>query len=84
MTPGALTNVLAETVDAPSEASALEIQCSGTLLPRLPSANALTLTTTALNRTCLEAFGITSSFAGTVVPEIRVDRVSDYSADWPM
>src|SRR5258705_4424738 len=47
------------------------------------SANALTLTATALNRTCLEAFGITCSFEGTVVSEICADRVSDYAAEEP-
>jgi hypothetical protein len=69
MTLGAITNALAETVDAPSGASAVKIPWCSRTVPRLPRANALTLTATALNRACLEAFGIACSFEGTVVSE---------------
>src|SRR5215471_8671460 len=66
-------------MDAPSGASAARIPSCLLTTPRLPRANVQTLTAAALNRTCLEAFVITSSFAGTAVSK-GADRVSDYRA----
>jgi hypothetical protein len=77
MALGAVTNALAETVDAPPGAIAVKIPSCSLTMRRLPRANALTLTATALNMTRQEACCITLSFEGTVVLE-RADRVSDY------
>src|SRR6188474_1189465 len=61
MAPGATTNAFAATVDAPSGARAASSRLCSLTMPTRPTANALTLTATALKRICLEVFGITSS-----------------------
>src|SRR6187455_1880364 len=76
MTSGATINGLAVRVDAPSGAGAASTRLCSVAMPRCPAANAQTLTATALNRTWLEAFSITSSLKEPFVS--NADRVSDY------
>jgi hypothetical protein len=59
MTVGAITNALAETVAAPSEASAVKIPSCSLTMRRLPTAIVLMLTAAALNMSRQEAFDIT-------------------------